>query len=156
VTDHITNELDKLTVSNKYHSGELVHTTSGSGMRITHVGHGTLCSPHTNFHLKSILHVPDASKNLLFVNRFTHDNGVFLEFHPNYIVVKEQSMRKHLLEGRCENGLYTMWSPNKEVLGVIKPTESLCHHHLGRPATVVVQQVIHHHQLPVSKESNNK
>jgi histone deacetylase 1/2 len=38
-TDHITSELDKLTVRDKYHGGEQVHTASGSGMRISHVGH---------------------------------------------------------------------------------------------------------------------
>jgi len=151
-TDHITSELDKLTVRDKYHGGEQVHTASGSGMRISHVGHGILRSPRTNLHLKNILHVPDSSKNLLSVNRFTRDNGVFLEFHPNYFVVKEQSTRKPLLEGRCENGLYPVRSPNKEVLGVIKPTVSLWHHRLGHPAAAVVQQVVHHHQLPVAKE----
>jgi histone deacetylase 1/2 len=156
VTDHITSELDKLTVHDKYHGGEQVHTASGSGMRISHVGHGILRSPRTNLHLKNILHVPDASKNLLSVNRFTRDNGVFLEFHPNHFVVKEQSTRTPLLEGRCENGLYPVRSPNKEALGVLKPTVSLWHHRLGHPAAAIVQQVVHHHHLPVAKESNNK
>jgi histone deacetylase 1/2 len=50
-TDHITSELDKLTVRDKYHGGEQVHTASGSGMRISHVGHGILRSPRTNLHL---------------------------------------------------------------------------------------------------------
>jgi len=153
-TDHITSELDKLIVHDKYHGGEQVQTASGSGMRISHVGHGILRSPRTNLHLKNILHVPDASKNLLSVNRFTRDNGVFLEFHPNHFVVKEQSTRKPLLTGQCENGLYPVRSPNKEALGVIKPTMSLWHHRLGHPAAAVVQQVVHHHQLPVSQESN--
>jgi len=112
-TDHITSELDKLTVCDKYHGGDQVHIANGSGMRISHVGHGILRSPITNLQLKSILHVPSANKNLLSVNRFTCDNEVFLEFHPNYFVVKEQSTRKLILEGRCENGLYPMRSPNK-------------------------------------------
>jgi len=153
-TDHITSELDKLTVRDKYHGGEQVHTASGSGMEISHIGHGNLRSPTSNLHLKNILHVPAASKNLLSVNRITRDNGVFLEFHPNCFLVKEQSTRRILLEGRCENGLYPVRSPNKEVLGVIKPTTSLWHHRLGHPASAIVQQVIQRHQLPVTKDSN--
>jgi histone deacetylase 1/2 len=32
----------------------------------------------------------------------------------------------------------------------------LWHHRLGHPTAAVVQQVVHRHQLPVAKESNNK
>jgi hypothetical protein len=31
-------------------------------MHISHVGHSILCTPHDSFQLKSILHVPNASK----------------------------------------------------------------------------------------------
>jgi len=155
-TNHITSDLDKLIVRDKYHGGDQVHTANGSGMRISHVGHGILHSPSTNLSLKNILHVSSANKNLLSVNRFTRDNEVFLEFHPNYFVVKEQSTRKPILEGRCENGLYPVRSPNKEALGVVKPPVSLWHHRLGHPAAAIVQQVVHRHQLPVAQESPNK
>jgi hypothetical protein len=37
-TDHVSGELEKLTTRDKYHGGDKVHTTSGSGMRIDHVG----------------------------------------------------------------------------------------------------------------------
>jgi hypothetical protein len=145
-----------MSLYDKYHGGDQVHIANGSGMRISHVGHGILRSPSTNLQLKNILHVPSANKNLLSVNRFTRDNGVFLEFHPNYFVVKEQSTMKPILEGRCENGLYPVRSPNKEALGVVKPSVSLWHHRLGHPAAAIVQQVVHRHQLPVAQESKNK
>ena len=38
-TDHITGELDKLTVGEKYGGQDQVHTASRSGMMISHVGH---------------------------------------------------------------------------------------------------------------------
>jgi hypothetical protein len=41
-TDHITGELDKLTVRDRYTGGDRVHTTNGSGMEIGHIGHSTL------------------------------------------------------------------------------------------------------------------
>jgi len=154
-TDHITSELDKLTMRDKYHGGEQVHTASGSGMEISHIGHGILRSPNTNLQLKHILHVPSASKNLLSVNRITRDNDVFLEFHPDCFLVKEQSTRKTILEGRCEHGLYLVRPPNKEVLGAVKPTTSMWHHRLGHATPAIVHQVLHRHQLPFVKESNN-
>ena len=101
-TDHITGELEKLTVRDKYHGREQVHAFNGSGMEIANVGHSRLHSP--NLHLRNILHVPQAHKNLCSVNRLTRDNNVFLEFHPNYFAIKEQVTKKVIHKGRCEGG----------------------------------------------------
>jgi hypothetical protein len=83
-TDHITGELDKLSVRDKYHGGDQVHTAMGLGMKITHIGHGTLHFPSHDIHLRNILHVPQASKSLLFVNKIARDNNAYLEFHPDH------------------------------------------------------------------------
>ena len=37
-TDHITGELEKLSVRDKYHGGDQVHTANGSGMEIDQIG----------------------------------------------------------------------------------------------------------------------
>jgi histone deacetylase 1/2 len=50
-TDHITSELEKLTVCNQYHGGDHVHATNGTCMEISHVGHSTLHSPSSKIHL---------------------------------------------------------------------------------------------------------
>jgi hypothetical protein len=44
-TDHITRELDKLTIRDKYSGGDQVHTASGAGMMINHIGHSILHTP---------------------------------------------------------------------------------------------------------------
>jgi histone deacetylase 1/2 len=129
-------------------------------MEISHVGHGTLHTPSTNFHLHKVLHVPSASKSLVSVNKFTRDNNIFLEFHPDHFAVKEQKTRKTLLTGPCEGGLYPVQSSlstsskNKEVHGVFKPSMSVWHHRLGHPAASVVSQVLSKHKLCFVKESN--
>jgi histone deacetylase 1/2 len=107
-TDHITSELDQLTIRDRYNGNDHVHTTSGSGMKINHIGHSTLSFPNSNLHLHNILHVPQANKNLVSFNRITRDNNVFLEFHPDHFLVKEQGTKKTLLQGRCERGLYPL------------------------------------------------
>jgi hypothetical protein len=83
-TDHITGQLSKLTTHNQYHGNDRVCTAEGTGMHISHIDNSVLRTPHSSFHLKSILHVPSASKNLLYVHCFTVDNHVFIEFHPFY------------------------------------------------------------------------
>jgi transposase InsO family protein len=155
-TEHITGELEKLTTRDKYHGGEQVHTASGSGMKIQHIGHGVLRFPTRNLHLNNILHVPSASKDLLSVHRIASDNNVFFEFYSKHYCVKDQETKTTLLTGPCKNGLYPVKSFNKSVLGVTKPSTSLWHHRLGHPASSVVQRVLNLHKLPFVKGSNNE
>lgn len=131
-TDHITSELDKLSIRDKYQGEDQVHTASGSGMKINHVGHSILRSQHHDLHLKNILHVPCANKSLLSVNRLAQDNNAFLEFHPHHFLIKEQDTKKIIFRGPCEGGLYPLkYQSNKEVHAVSRPTASLWHHRLG-------------------------
>ena len=138
-TDHISSDLDKLTIRDRYMGGDQVHAANGTGMRIEHIGHSILHSPSSNLHLNNILHVPTASKNLVSVNRLARDNNAFLEFHPHHFVIKDQQTKKVLHKGKCERGLYPFKSPpNKQCFGVSKPTRSLWHHRLGHASTPVV------------------
>jgi nitroreductase len=73
----------------KYNGGDQVHAANGSGMEIDHIGYSVLHSPTGKIHLQNILHVPKASKSLVFVNRLTRDNNVFIEFHPDHFSIKE-------------------------------------------------------------------
>jgi hypothetical protein len=50
-------------------------------MRISYIGHTVLHTPNKQFHLKNILHVPSANKNLASVHKLARDNNGFLEFH---------------------------------------------------------------------------
>jgi hypothetical protein len=89
-TDHITGELEKLTICDKYTDNKHVHVANGAGMEISSVGHNVLHSPHSQIHLKNILHVPTSNKSLVSVQRLARDNNAFLEFHPNHFFIKEQ------------------------------------------------------------------
>jgi hypothetical protein len=101
-SDHITGELEKLTMREKYGGRDQVHVASGSGMHINNIGHTTLSSPNCNLHLKNILHVPNAHKSLAYVHRISSDNNIFLEFHPDVFFIKDQATKKILHQGRCE------------------------------------------------------
>jgi hypothetical protein len=88
-TDHITGDLEKLTICDRYFGGNQIHAANGTGMKIDYIGHSTLHSANSTIHLNNILHVPSACKNLVSVNRLAKDNNAFLEFHPNHFLIKE-------------------------------------------------------------------
>jgi hypothetical protein len=159
-TDHVTSELDKLAIREKYHGSDQEHTASGSGMPICHVGHTTIRTHNRDLVLKNILHVPSSSKNLLSVHKFTYDNNAFFEFHPWYFLLKDQDTKTLLLRGRCRNGLYPLplvsWVSNqplnKRVLAAIKPTLARWHHRLGHASLPIVQRVVNKNGLSFFKE----
>jgi hypothetical protein len=105
-TDHITGELEKLLIRNKYQGGDQIHTASGTCMDIRFIGQTTFPTRSCNILLKDILYVPKSKKNLVSVHRLISNNSVFLELHPTFFLVKDQQTRTILLKGWCIGGLY--------------------------------------------------
>jgi histone deacetylase 1/2 len=82
-TNHITGELNNLTMRDTYRGNDKVNTASGQGMSISHIGHSTVHTQAQKFLLNNVLHVPNATKNLLSVHRFTYDNVCSSSFIPS-------------------------------------------------------------------------
>jgi histone deacetylase 1/2 len=155
-TDHLTNDLDKLTVREPYNGNDQVHTANGAGMRIHHVGQGILPTPSHNLRLNDVLHVPSVTRNLLSVKKLTHDNPVFVEIHPNDIFVKDRATREIMLRGRSRGGLYPLEPPIiKQAFGSVRASQEQWHCRLGHPASQVVKHVLHHSDLPSKSSHNN-
>jgi hypothetical protein len=153
-TDHITGDLEKMSIHDKYHGEEQIHTASGGGMKISHVGKSTIYTPYHNLKLLNILHVPQTTKNLVSVHRLALDNNVFLEFHPWVFLIKDRNTRSLLLKGKCRQGLYPL--PAKFAFGVFRPSLTKWHDHMGHPAMQVVHRVVKEFSLPCQLDSNKE
>ena len=129
-------------------------------MEISHIGHTTVRTPTRDLHLKNILHVPDAAKNLISAHRLSTDNHTFLEVHPTFFLVKEQGTRKTLLRGRCRQGLYPVssapFSSSKQAFGANKLPVERWHSRLGHPSSTIVRHVLSHNNIPFSSSELNK
>jgi hypothetical protein len=160
--DHITSELDKLTMKEKYGGRDQVHTANGTGMHISNIGHTTLHSSVRDLHLKNVLHVPSARKNLASVHRITSDNNVFLEFHPKFFLIKDRATKTTLHQGRCEGGLYPLELSQKEskqskqVFGFGRPSTSRWHSRLGHPTFPIVECVLRNNKLPFVSDHSSE
>jgi hypothetical protein len=82
--------MEKLHVRDRYNGNEQIHTASGSGMDIHHIGNSVIHTSSHDFHLKNILHVPQVTKSLTSTSRLARDNHAFGEYCPNSFFVKDQ------------------------------------------------------------------
>jgi histone deacetylase 1/2 len=155
-TDNITSNLEKLSIHDRYKGHDQIHTASGAGMKISHIGHSTVTTPSRDLHLNNVLYVPKANKNLVSVHRLTSDNSIFIEFHPDSFLIKDQATKKTLLRGRCDRGLYPLPARRtiKQAYGSTKISFDRWHSRLGHPAAPLVEKVISQFNLPVLADSN--
>jgi hypothetical protein len=148
-TDHITSELDKLTMKGKCGGHEQVHAANGARMHISHIGHTSFHTPLRKIHLNKVLFVPKAHKILVSIHHFTKDNNVYLQYHPHHFFVKDQATKRTLLESKCEGSLYPLPSvsqgPDRRIgqaLAAATPSSLHWHDRLGHPSLAVVQRVM--------------
>jgi len=126
-SDHITGELEKLTIRDKYNGRDQVHTANGSGMRISNIGHLVLRTPSKDLHLKNVLRVPSANKSLVSVHKLARDNHAILEFHLDFFFIKYLRTKKIFHQGRSRGGLSPLGpssserDPTKQVYAANKP-----------------------------------
>jgi hypothetical protein len=156
-TDHITGDLGKLSMRERYNGHEQVHTASGACMNISHIGHSNYHTPLRNFRLKNILHIPKASKILISAHKLTYDNGVFIEIHPHFSLIKDLVSKEILHRGGCQGGLYPLPpNPRKQIFHVVKPTSTRWHHRLGHPSSIIIDKVVKNFSLPCSKDLSHE
>ena len=89
-TDHITSDLDRFPVRERYHGGEQVQVGNGAGLRILQTDHSSINTAACHLALRNILHVPKISKHLLSVHKFSRNNDVFFEYHPWHFSIKDR------------------------------------------------------------------
>ena len=159
-TDHITGDLKKLIVRDRYNGNEQIHTTSGSGMDIKHIGRSAIHTLDRDLYLNNILHVPEANKSLISASRLAINNNSFVEIHPYSFYVKDRGTRKVLLQGKGRRGLYPLkhigGNVTKHVLSATKPSSDLWHRRLGHPSSIVVRKIISENKLPCVSNDENK
>lgn len=100
-TDHITSQLEKLNTWEVYKGHDQIHTASGAGMKIKHIGHAIVHTPTRPLHLNNVLHVPQAAKILISATKLASDNSVFVEIHSKYFLLRIEPQGARFLRGHA-------------------------------------------------------
>jgi hypothetical protein len=74
---HITTNLENLSLQQPYSGSEDVAVGNGTGLSIQNTGSMSFHTPKSSFHLSNVLHCPQAYANLLSINQFCRDNNCF-------------------------------------------------------------------------------
>ena len=105
-TRHVTNDPQALVDLALYQGTEQLQIGNGSGLSIHSIGSSSISSQSHPPKLQNILHVPEIKKNLLPIYRLTNDNYVYVEFHADHCIIKEEDTERPLLRGIVRERLY--------------------------------------------------
>ena len=89
------------------------------------------------------MYVPNASKKLLSIHRFTYDDHFFIEFHHFFLLIKDQI--KFL-----DPPIFSLVSSSrslKHAFMVTKPSQAKWHSLLDHPSVAIVRKIIIKHKL---------
>ena len=120
-------------------------------MHISSTGSSKFHINSTHFKLNDILHVPLITKNLLSIHKFTSDNNVYVEFHPNFCMVKDIQTHQQLMRGEHKDGLYLLhFLQNRSSYIGEKASPETWHNRLGHPHFRVLQNILNKYGLTLT------
>jgi hypothetical protein len=155
---HVKGELEKLAVDDLYTGTEQIHTASGQGMDIAHIGHSVLTTRHGSLNLNNIIRAPQSDQSLLSAYKLMKDNHAFLEVYPKVFFVKDRATRRTVLQSKSRGQLFPVSGRHdalpRQALGAIKLSTARWHKRLGHPALPVVQKILRDFNLPVSNKKD--
>lgn len=111
-THHVTHDPQTLVDLALYHSNEQLQVGNGASLLIHSIGYSSLKLKKYPMKLVNVLHVPETQKNLLSIYPLTNDNDVYVEFHADHCIVKDEAIRTPLLKGTIKEGLYLLSQSN--------------------------------------------
>jgi transposase InsO family protein len=163
--NHVTAELENLSLQQPYQGSDSVTVGNGGGLQIANTGSTLISTPKTLLHLHNILHCPNASSNLLSIQKFCKDNNCYFILTSTYFVIKDLWTKEILLQGPSEDGLYPIYlkqlqgrkraskvafvSSFTAFLGVTAPVH-VWHSRLGHPSESIIHKLFQESLLPVS------
>ena len=137
---------------------------NGTSLNISHTGIVAIQTPSSVLTLKDVACCPQASAQLLSINKLCKDNNVLFELTGTHFSVKDILTGNTLLTGPSENGLYPInlrQLPSSKLHAFtttvgVKASTSTWHCRLGHSSTPILHRVISKFYLPIIDSINNQ
>jgi hypothetical protein len=92
--DHIIEELERLTMQDRYNGIDHIRVANGAGMEIMHIGKSFLPNSTCPLYLHNVFPVPHTHNHLVSIHHFNLDNHTFIKLHLFFFLIKDRAMRK--------------------------------------------------------------
>ena len=109
ISDHLTANLNNLSVQSQYKGSEQITVGNGQALPINHIGNASLSTKYHKFLLKDVLHVPWIAMNLLSGHKFCLHNNCSCHFDANQLTVQDVPTGRIIYKGLRENGVYPIY-----------------------------------------------
>jgi hypothetical protein len=161
---HVTADSSNIANPQPFDGGDTVGVGNGAGLSIKNFGSSLVHGKSSSLSpllLKNILHCPNASANLLSIDKFCLDNNCWFALTGSSYSVQDNLTEVVLLQGPSDNGLHPIplyslkskhlnqWKGLTAHLGV-KTSYMVWHQRLGNPSPAVFQQLLKNQHLPLS------
>ena len=155
-THHVTNDSNNIQTPIIYTKPNQLYVCNGQGLHNSSTGSSKFHTKSAHFKLNDILHVLSITKNLLSIHKFTLDNNVYVEFHPNFCMVKNIQTHQLLMKGEHKDGLYLLhFLQNSSSYIEEKASPDTWHHRLGHPHFHVLQNILIKYGLHVTHKMSH-
>ncbi|MFS7950553.1 putative RNA-directed DNA polymerase [Helianthus anomalus] len=110
---------------------------NGTSVKVVKIGDLKLLN---NVVIKDVFYVPDYNVNLLSVHRLGKDNGITVLFNEENCVLQDSKLRKILVTGRQEHGLYFLGLNGNTINTCFNSSvlSDMWHSRLGHPSDQVL------------------
>ena len=100
---HITNDLENLNFKQPFQNDDTVAVGNGASLGIENIGSTVLTSSLSKFHLKNVLHCPNASANLLSIQKFCKDNDCYFKLtSTHFLLLRTTRSRQYFWKARVK------------------------------------------------------
>ena len=121
---HVNISIANLHVVERYQGDDKVAVGNGNGLQIKHTGKLTLHASKSTLHMKHVLHCPQATVNLLSINRFYIENDCYFVLTRSKFFVKDNLTRRTLVTSKSEGGLYFI-QVDRQSINKFRPSVAL-------------------------------
>ena len=130
----------------------LRHATWGT-TPISHIGHTKLLTNGSFLRVCNVLHASSLSHSLASVTKLCCGISAYVEFHPDFFLVKDRVSRKILLQGLLDRGHYRVstafslpasFSPvsSPQLFPTRTTDNSISHQQLDHPSNPIINRVL--------------
>lgn len=155
VTHHLINSASIMDQSTPYIGPGKVCVGNGSTLLVLHTTQTSLLTCSRPLYMISLLFVPDITKNMLFVSKFTNDNQVVFKISPTKCQMRDLQTREVLFQGTVHDGLYKLQFNANVNSSLPTPTIvksiplAVWHARLGHPCFATLKIALTHCNVPV-------